>query len=262
MIWHAVRMACSSWSRRISATWRTWRRSSGESRPPKGADLAHLDRVPIQSGENAMQTRDVATLDQRLPSLQVPLVRLALHATAQAAQVASQRRPPLLKPRCGRETSRAGGEAAKNVAPTGQARGRQAGAQPQDAGPCTTAVGRAARRSSRSCRTASELMLGWCTPLSRDSSDWVVPVSTITSRSSSPRFVHGENYSTVCYNYRKTLRRAWGSAPGLRGQPVLAGGGLNAPGAGQSRLSYRGRAGGGGPRPSASGRPGRSCRSG
>ena len=31
------------------------------------------------------------------------------------------------------------------------------------------------------------LMLGWCTPLIRYSSDWVVPVSSITSCSRSPR---------------------------------------------------------------------------
>jgi hypothetical protein len=31
------------------------------------------------------------------------------------------------------------------------------------------------------------LMLGWRTPLMRDSSDWVVPVSRITSRRTSPR---------------------------------------------------------------------------
>ena len=33
------------------------------------------------------------------------------------------------------------------------------------------------------------LMLGWRTPLSRDSSDCVVPVSSITSRSTSLRLV-------------------------------------------------------------------------
>lgn len=35
-------------------------------------------------------------------------------------------------------------------------------------------------------------MLGWRTPLSRDRSDCVVPVSSITSRNTSPRFVMEE----------------------------------------------------------------------
>ena len=94
MIWQAVRMACSSWSRRISPPW-------SESRLARPAGAAHpsarphaSDRVPIQTRHHPVQPKDVPPLDQLAPSLQVPLVRLPAHPTAQPGQVALDPRAP------------------------------------------------------------------------------------------------------------------------------------------------------------------------
>src|SRR5438105_2177831 len=51
-------------------------------------NFAHLDRLPIQTGENPMEPEHVAAIDQRLPAVQVASMRLALHAAPQPFEIA------------------------------------------------------------------------------------------------------------------------------------------------------------------------------
>jgi hypothetical protein len=54
MIWHAVRMACSSWSRLISLAKGGLPLILGSS-PRQGRHLAHLDGVAVEAGQDTVQ---------------------------------------------------------------------------------------------------------------------------------------------------------------------------------------------------------------
>src|SRR5260370_2823240 len=59
--------------------------------------LAHLDRVAIQTGEDLVKACYIATIQQRLPAIEVPQMWLASHRVPEPLQVALDRRTPFLK---------------------------------------------------------------------------------------------------------------------------------------------------------------------
>src|ERR1700733_10363510 len=61
--------------------------------------LAHFDGVAIQSGENPVKSRCVTTVQQNLPAVEVPQVRLSADVPAEPLQVSLDYRAPLLKAR-------------------------------------------------------------------------------------------------------------------------------------------------------------------
>src|SRR6185437_148001 len=61
--------------------------------------LAHLDGVPIQASKNPVKSRYVTAIQQSLPSVEVPQVRLAAHDTPEPLQVPFDYRAPLRKTR-------------------------------------------------------------------------------------------------------------------------------------------------------------------
>lgn len=65
--------------------------------PGHGGDLAHLDRVAIESGQDAVQAWKVAVVDQLSPSVEVANVWLTRDPVAEAIQVALKRWSPLLE---------------------------------------------------------------------------------------------------------------------------------------------------------------------
>lgn len=62
-----------------------------------GGDLPHLDRIAIETGQDAVQAGEFAAVDQLLPAVEIPLVRLTRDPIAEAIQVSLDRRPPLLE---------------------------------------------------------------------------------------------------------------------------------------------------------------------
>ena len=62
-----------------------------------GGDLAHLDGVAVEAGQDAMQAGEAAAVDEIAPPLEVALVRLAGHLATEPFQVALDPRPPLLE---------------------------------------------------------------------------------------------------------------------------------------------------------------------
>ena len=69
VIWHAVRMACSSWSRRIGPSLSECGLPLilGE-QPAHGRYLAHLDGVAVEAGQDTVQAEHVAVPDKATPS--------------------------------------------------------------------------------------------------------------------------------------------------------------------------------------------------
>ncbi len=62
-----------------------------------GGDLAHLDRVSVETREDTVHAGNVAAVDELPPAFQIPLVRLPSHPVAETVEVVLDRRPPLLE---------------------------------------------------------------------------------------------------------------------------------------------------------------------
>ena len=207
MIWQAVRIACSSWSRRISRpapglrgaarreAARTWgrprasRSSRGRGRSGRGA------------GPGGRRASTSCRQRSRFRSCGWPVTR-------------SSRRSRL-RSIVGRQSSKVWRLRSVESRRWSCHERRSERVSSGTTGRRTTSRRKPmhdSRRSSwsslRSTRPERKpLMLGWRTPLSRDRSDCVVPVSSITSRSTSPRLVMCQDYSKVCYRIRRTDAR-------------------------------------------------------
>jgi hypothetical protein len=99
MIWQAVRMACSNWSRRISWPYGHVHTLVLREQPAHRRNLTHLDRVPVQPCQDAVEPWHIAAIDQRHPPVEIAPVRLAADAVAEPLQVALDGRPPVLQAR-------------------------------------------------------------------------------------------------------------------------------------------------------------------
>jgi hypothetical protein len=82
MIWQAVRIACSSWLRRISRFLENGSAFAFGEEAAHGRYLAHLDGVAVEACEDAVQAEHVALIDQQAPAVEVATVRLASGAAA------------------------------------------------------------------------------------------------------------------------------------------------------------------------------------
>jgi hypothetical protein len=100
-IWQAVRIACSSWLRRISRCLGNGLALAFREQAAHGRYLAHLDGVAVETGEDAVQAEQLAVVDQQGPAVEVAAVRLAGYAAAEPLNVALDVRAPSLQADCG-----------------------------------------------------------------------------------------------------------------------------------------------------------------